>query len=76
MELKFANEELNKSHEILTTNDCKVILPASAGGYKGPISGIRTAQELEGMIERGSNLVKRKAGSPTPKTGAAASTGA
>lgn len=54
--LKFANPEVEAKYECLVEKDRKVDV---AGQYGGPLSKI-TLEVADGMVKRGSNLLKLK----------------
>lgn len=65
-EPQFTIADLNKKFRIV--RDVKVTIPKTdkQEGYSGPISGIQSEVIVQGMIDRGSNLVTLKATIPPP----------
>ena len=67
--MNFKKQALNKAYKIDAETDVTVNIPAlekKHGPYNGPLSGIPEEAIVEGMVERGSNLVSRKGDTPPP----------
>lgn len=75
MNIAFNNPKLNEKYIITSEKDQQVKTPKQEGipAYTGKLSGINDEKIIEGMIDRGSNLVQHKKASSTGSSSSSSS---